>query len=159
MNFSFSKPRRGDGRTTRLILDFVTAWAPPRGTGEVMCFPPRPQGQQDSELPGVTKGPWEGKVHLSMPKAQASAGDLPQGGQCSLSSLQHQEQEGSDRSTLIHPGVWNPHFTMETCPHCWCPVSWKDHMGRVPASQAVKFRLLILLPSAESPRYVHKLAQ
>lgn len=75
---------------------------------------PRPTGLQSCQ--GSQRKSWEGKVHLSMPKAQASVEDLPQGRPCSLSSLQHQEQEAPQRRTLIHPGVWNPCFIMETFP-------------------------------------------
>lgn len=162
VNSSFSKPRRGHGKTTRLILDSVTAWAPPRRTGEVLCFPPltpRPTGL------GVARGHKEslgGQSPLVHAKSPSFCGDLPQGRPCSLSSLQHQDQEGRDRCTLIPPGVWNPRFIMETFPSAillLVPNELESSHKQGACQPRGEALVPILLLSAQSPQCVHILAQ
>lgn len=107
-----------------------------------MCFPPltpRPTGLRVARGHKESLGGQSPLVHAKSPSL---CGDLPQGRPCSLSSLQHQEQEGatgalsSTQESGILALLWRHSLPRS---HCWCPMSWKAHMSRVPASRRVKF--------------------
>lgn len=105
-------------------------------------FPaPDPKANRTQSCQGSQRVPGEGKAHLSMPKAQALCGNSLRVDRALSSSLQHQEQE--EPQAHSHPPrsleslLIMRHSLRDL--HCWCPMSWKAHMSRVPASRRVKF--------------------